>query len=50
MTPIAWKIVKMAMKLGKGPWSQFQNAVVKYFDLDNDNACFSMVSINCKCR
>ena len=40
MTPIVWKIVKMAMKLGEGTISQFQNALVKYFDLDDDNAAF----------
>ena len=40
MTPIVWKLVKMAMKLGGESLSKFQNALVKYFDLDDDNAAF----------
>jgi hypothetical protein len=40
MTPAVWKIIKMAMKIGEGPYNQFQNALIRYFHLHESDGAF----------
>ena len=40
MTPTVWKIIQMAMKLGGRTYGKFQNALVRYFNLHENDAAF----------